>query len=268
MICFPNAKINLGLNIVSKRADGYHNLETIFYPVNLCDALEIVPAQDTKGVFRQTGISIDGNADDNLVVKAYKLLSGQYPVPEIDIHLLKKIPFGAGLGGGSSDAAYMLKLLNDFAGLSLPVEKLEELAAGIGADCPFFIQNKPIFAEGIGNIFEDISLSLAGYQLVLVKPDIHVSTKEAYAMVKPVQPEISLKEIVRQPVDIWKTCMVNDFEYSVFNKYPEIGAIKNTLYKSGAIYASMSGSGSSVFGIFNKIPEISFPESQVFFITL
>ena len=252
MIAFPNAKINLGLNIVAKRPDGYHNLETVFYPIPLSDALEIVLAKEQKGNFVQTGITISGNPDENLVLKAYKLLKEKFDIPEIDIFLHKKIPFGAGLGGGSADAAYMLKLLNDFAELNLTINNLEEYAVRLGADCPFFIQNKPVFAEGIGNQFTAIDLSLKGYYILLIKPDIHVSTQDAYANVKPQTPEKSIKEIIQMPVKKWKEYLVNDFELSVFKKYPEIDTIKNKLYEQGAIYASMSGSGSSVFGIFEK----------------
>lgn len=259
MICFPNAKINLGLNIISKRPDGYHNIETIFYPVALKDALEIVPARGEKGVFRQTGIPIDGNAEDNLVMKACKLLSSTYTIPEIDIHLLKKIPFGAGLGGGSADAAFTLKLLNDYAQLGLPDDELERLAGQLGADCAFFIRNKPVFASGIGNVFENVEISLEDYRIVLIKPGIHVSTKEAYATVWPATPEYSLKDIIRSPVETWKDRMVNDFEESVFQQYPAIRDVKTQLYDEGAVYASMSGSGSCVFGIFKKcvIPRLT-----------
>ena len=251
MICFPNAKINLGLNIVSKRDDGYHNLETIFYPIPLQDALEAVPSSHTTGSFTQTGIPVDGDPANNLVMKAYRLFKEKYSIPEMDIYLRKQIPFGAGLGGGSADAAFMLKLLSKETNLNISDEELEAMASQLGADCPFFIRNKPAFATGIGNIFEPIELDLSAYQFVLIKPDVHVSTKEAYAMVKPTIPEMSLKEIVRMPVEEWKNRMQNDFEFSVFPKYPEIEQIKNELYECGAIYASMSGSGSSVFGLFD-----------------
>jgi len=250
MLSFPNAKINLGLNIVSRREDGYHNLETIFYPVPLKDALEIVRSAQPVGKFVQTGIPLEGNPDDNLVVKAYRLLKEKYPVPEMDIYLRKQIPFGAGLGGGSSDAAFMLKLLNKELNLNISNEELEQIAAVLGADCAFFIQNKPVFATGIGNIFEPVELDLSEYQFVLVKPNIHVSTKEAYSKVQPAIPAISLKDIIRMPIEEWKGKMLNDFEHSVFYQYPEIREIKEKLYQSGALYASMSGSGSSVFGIF------------------
>jgi 4-diphosphocytidyl-2-C-methyl-D-erythritol kinase len=252
MICFPNAKINLGLNIVSKRPDGYHNIETVFYPVKLYDALEIVPAGTGSTTFTQTGIPIDGDPQKNLVLKAYQLLKVEYALPEIDIYLQKNIPFGAGLGGGSADAAFMLKLLNDFAGLQLSVTQLEEQASQIGADCPFFIQNRPVFAEGTGNIFTPVDLSLQGYYLALVKPDIHVSTQEAYARVKPQRPKESIQDIILSPVDTWKDRLVNDFEAGIFSLFPEIAKIKQQMYDSGALYAGMSGSGSSVFGIFEK----------------
>jgi 4-diphosphocytidyl-2-C-methyl-D-erythritol kinase len=257
MVYFPNAKINLGLNIVAKRPDGYHDIETVFYPVNLCDALEIVPAKGSEGRFIQTGIPVDGKPENNLVIKALNLLKADFDLPEIDIYLRKHIPFGAGLGGGSADAAFMLKLLNDFAGLHLSVKQLEEYASKIGADCPFFIQNQPVSAQGTGNIFSPISLSLKGYSLVLVKPDVAVSTREAYSSVKPQKPEISITDIIKLPVNAWKEKLVNDFEPSVFAQYPEIAAVKQELYDKGAIYAAMSGSGSAVYGIFEKAVKIN-----------
>ncbi|MBQ2856394.1 MAG: 4-(cytidine 5'-diphospho)-2-C-methyl-D-erythritol kinase [Bacteroidaceae bacterium] len=254
MITYPNAKINLGLNIVEKRTDGYHNLETIFYPINLQDALEVTKLEGEKEYeLTLSGTPIEGDPDQNLVIKAYRLLKKDFPdMPAIDIHMYKHIPTGAGLGGGSADAAFMIKLLNEKFKLSLSIEKMEEYAATLGADCAFFIQNKPVFATGIGNIFESVQLSLKGYYLVLVKPDIFVSTKDAFALIQPVNPTHSLKEIVRMPIETWRATMKNDFEYSVFQKYPEIAAIKDKLYDMGAIYASMSGSGSSVYGIFRE----------------
>ena len=254
MITYPNAKINLGLNIVEKRPDGYHNLETIFYPINLQDALEVTQL-DGEGEYALTlsGTPIEGDPDQNLVVKTYRLLKKDFPdIPAIDIHMYKHIPTGAGLGGGSADAAFMIKLLNEKFKLGLSIEKMEEYAATLGADCAFFIRNKPVFASGIGNIFEPIQLSLKGYYLVLVKPDIFVSTKDAFSLIQPMKPSQSLREIVRMPVETWRATMKNDFENSVFQKYPEIAAIKDKLYDMGAIYASMSGSGSSVYGIFRE----------------
>ena len=254
MITYPNAKINLGLNIVEKRPDGYHNLETVFYPINLQDALEVNLLEEEKEFsLKVSGVPIEGEPENNLVVKAYRLLKKDYPeMPAIDIHMYKHIPTGAGLGGGSADAAFMIKLLNDKFKLNLSLEKMEEYAAILGADCAFFIQNKPVFATGIGNIFEPIQLSLKGYYLVLVKPDIFVSTKDAFAHIIPTQPTQSLKEIIRMPVETWRATMKNDFEDSVFQKFPEIAAIKDKLYDLGAVYASMSGSGSSVYGIFRE----------------
>ena len=252
MITFPNAKINLGLNIIEKRPDGYHNLETVFYPVPVEDALEVNILNESTQKFRlhQAGLEIAGEAENNLVVKAYKLLDERFNLPPIDIHLFKHIPSGAGLGGGSSDAAYMLKLLNEKFNLELSDENLEEYAAKLGADCAFFIRNTPTYAEGIGNIFSPISLSLKGYQIVLVKPDIFVSTRDAFAQIKSHRQEIPLKEVIKQPIEEWKERMVNDFEESVFPQFPAIKEIKEKLYEAGAIYAAMTGSGSSVFGLF------------------
>ena len=253
MITFPNAKINLGLNIVEKRPDGYHNLETIFYPINLQDALEVTRREnnDKEYTLHISGSPLEGEPEDNLVVKAYKLLKKDYPgLLPVDIHMYKHIPAGAGLGGGSSDAACMIKLLNDKFSLGLSTERMEEYAVKLGADCAFFIRNKPVFATGIGNLFEPVELSLKGYHIILIKPDIFVSTRDAFAEITPVRPAVSLKEIVKQPMETWKNSMKNDFEDSVFKKFPEIAAIKDELYDLGAVYAAMSGSGSSVYGIF------------------
>lgn len=253
MITFPNAKINLGLNIIEKRPDGYHNLETIFYPINLQDALEVTRREnnDKEYTLHISGSPLEGEPEDNLVVKAYKLLKKDYPeLLPVDIHMYKHIPAGAGLGGGSSDAACMIKLLNDKFSLGLSTERMEEYAVKLGADCAFFIRNKPVFATGIGNLFEPVELSLKGYHIILIKPDIFVSTRDAFAEIKPVRPAVSLKEIVKQPMETWKHSMKNDFEDSVFKKFPEIAAIKDELYDLGAVYAAMSGSGSSVYGIF------------------
>jgi 4-diphosphocytidyl-2-C-methyl-D-erythritol kinase len=249
MICFPNAKINLGLNVLSRRTDGYHNIETVFYPIPLRDALEVVGAEAFS--FSQTGIPLDAPAEDNLVVKAMRLLS-RYELPPLEVHLHKAIPSGAGLGGGSSDAAYMLKLLNDFGKLGLGDDELETMASRLGADCPFFIRNTPVFASGTGNVFEPVNLSLKGFHLCLVTPGITVSTSEAYAALTPQIQPVSLREIIRLPIKEWNGLMVNDFEQSIFGRYPELAAIKQSLYTAGAVYASMSGSGSSVFGLFEK----------------
>ncbi|WP_283687737.1 4-(cytidine 5'-diphospho)-2-C-methyl-D-erythritol kinase [Dysgonomonas sp. Marseille-Q5470] len=253
MITFPNAKINLGLNIVSKRPDGYHNLETVFYPLAIKDALEII-VKDGQGkdTFFESGIKVDASPETNLVMRALSLMRKHYDFPFVEVHLLKKIPFGAGLGGGSADASFMLKLLNQTFQLNASDEELIRLAVQLGADCPFFIYNHPVFATGIGEVFEKIELSLKNYYFVLIKPEIHVPTKDAFALISPKQPKQSLKEIVKLPVAEWRGLMENDFEESVFAKYPAIGDIKNSLYRQGALYASMSGSGSSVYAIFTE----------------
>ena len=253
MICFPNAKINLGLNIVSKRDDGYHNLETIFYPIMVKDALEIIVSErQEQDSFIESGIKTGASLENNLVMKALKLMRVHYDIPFLDVHLLKKIPFGAGIGGGSADAAFMLKLLRNKFSLDATDDKLLSLAAQLGADCPFFIYNRPAFASGIGEELQDIELSLEGYYLMLIKPDINVATKDAFALINPIEPQVSLKEIIKKPVSEWKGLMVNDFEKSIFAKHPAIEQIKLKLYALGAVYASMSGSGSSVYAIFNK----------------
>ena len=261
MITFPNIKINLGLSITEKRPDGYHNLETVFYPVALEDALEIRtnPEAQQKFTLHQHGMEIAGNPENNLVVKAYLLLDKEFHLPPVEIHLYKHIPSGAGLGGGSSDAAFMLKLLNEHYNLQLSDKQLEDYAATLGADCAFFIKNTPTYAEGIGNIFSPIELSLKGYRIMIVKPDVFVSTREAFATIRPHRPEYPVREVFRRPVAEWKDTLIKDFEASVFPQYPVIGEIKEELYHQGAIYASMSGSGSSVFGLFaadTTLPEI------------
>lgn len=274
MITFPNAKINLGLNITEKRPDGYHNLETIFYPIPLEDALEACPRKERPGSYSlsQSGLSIEGDAENNLVVKAYKLLDETYHLPPVDIYLHKHIPSGAGLGGGSADAAFMLKLLNRMYRLNLTDDQLEAYAARLGADCAFFVRNQPTYAEGIGNIFSPVKLSLAGWQLLLVKPNIFVSTRDAFARIRPRRPERNLRDLINQPVESWKDSMINDFEESVFPQFPAIGDIKTELYRLGAVYASMSGSGSSVYGLFAPdavLPDVDFgTDSQVFKLNL
>ncbi len=259
MITFPNAKINLGLDIVEKRPDGYHNLETVFYPIPLCDILEITPATDKDApdyTFKMYNAVFEGNDDDNLVIKAYKALAADHKLPKVDISLYKHIPTGAGLGGGSADAAFALKMLNEIAALGLTAEELRAYAARIGADCAFFIDNTPAYATGIGNILTPTECSIEGYYLVIVKPDIHVSTKDAYALVTPQKPQVPLTSIAKRPIGQWKGEMKNDFEKSIFAKYPEMAKIKDDLYSMGAVYASMSGSGSSFFGIFKEEQDI------------
>lgn len=252
MIVFPNAKINIGLNVVSKREDGYHNLETIFFPVKFADALEFAEARETS--LSVSGIQMHGDPEQNLVLKAYHLMQTDHNLPPLQFHLHKVIPFGAGLGGGSSDAAFTLKMLNDYFKLEVSQQKLELYAAQIGADCPFFLLNKPTFATGIGNKFHNIELNLTDYEIIILKPDINVSTPEAYKNVIPRNPKFRLTEIIKTPVSDWKNLIVNDFEKSVFPKYPQIAELKQLLYDLGAEFASMSGSGSAVFGIFRHLP--------------
>ncbi|MBP1618896.1 MAG: 4-diphosphocytidyl-2-C-methyl-D-erythritol kinase [Bacteroidetes bacterium] len=266
MICFPNAKINLGLNVVSKRADGYHNLETVFFPLQIRDALEVIVNESLPyDLLCQSGLHVDGCLHDNLVMKALRLVREKYDFPRIEAHLFKKIPSGAGLGGGSSDASSMLKLLNETFSLGIADAELAQLALKLGADCPFFVYNRPLFASGIGEVFDEIALSLEGYYFVLVKPDVHVSTKDAFGGIFPQKPAQSLKDIIRLPVTEWRNVMVNDFEKTVFAKHPEIAKVKEELYQSGAVYASMSGSGSSVYGIFSKetVFEADFPSYHI-----
>lgn len=259
MITFPNAKINLGLDIVEKRPDGYHNLETVFYPIPLCDILEITPATEPDApeyTFTMYNAVFEGSNDDNLVIKAYKALAADHKLPKVDISLYKHIPTGAGLGGGSADAAFALKMLNDIANLGLTSQQLCSYASRIGADCAFFIDNTPAYATGIGDILTPTPCTISGYHLVLVKPDIHVSTKDAYALVTPQKPLQALTDIAQLPIQEWKNAMKNDFEKSIFAKYPAMAKVKEQLYEMGAVYASMSGSGSSFFGIFKEEQDI------------
>lgn len=249
---FPIAKINIGLYVTRRRDDGYHDLETIFYPIPLHDNLSISPLKmsDAPYHLQTAGHKIEGNPDDNLIVKVYKQLAEEFDLPALDIYLYKRIPMGAGLGGGSSDAAAMIKLLNETFDLGLSIADMERRVARLGADCAFFVQGKPAFATGIGDILSPIELSLSGMHLILVKPDIFVSTKEAYGGIIPATPEHDLLEAIKAPIAEWRHTVSNDFEKNVFRLHPEIAAIKQTLYDMGAVYASMSGSGSTVFGLF------------------
>lgn len=257
MVVFPNAKINLGLNITARREDGFHNIETIFYPVkNLCDILEIVPMpkQNTAITFKQTGLTLNEPNENNLCVKAYYLLKSYTELPPVAIHLHKQIPFGAGLGGGSSDGSHTLTLLNSFSSQPLPKEKLLEIALQLGSDCPFFIYNTPCFATGRGEMLNLINLDLSGLHILLVNPRLHVNTGKAYSLSNPILPEIKLDSVIHSNRNEWKNLIFNDFEKIVFSIYPEIGAIKEKLYNMGAFYAAMSGSGSTVFGLFDEKP--------------
>jgi len=249
MLAFANAKINLGLNVTDKRPDGYHNLETVFYPVNIYDVIEITAADFTSCEIR--GISIPGDSMDNICLKAYHMLSKDFKLPPVKITLLKNIPVGAGLGGGSADAAFLIKLLNDKFELKLTISAMEDYARALGADCAFFIQNQPVYAFGKGDQFSPVSIDLSAYFKVLVKPPVHVSTADAYGGLSPAFPETPLKELIRLPVAEWRGKLKNDFEECIFVKYPEISQIKEQLYLAGATFALMSGSGSSVFALFD-----------------
>ena len=258
MVVFPNAKINLGLRITGKRPDDYHNIETIFYPVDLHDALEIVCAGDDvkQDMLKATGIRIDGKPEDNLVIKSVRKFRELYSFPFLRLHLHKAIPSGAGLGGGSSDAACILKIINRCFRFSLSLEELKVIALGLGSDCPFFIDYTPSFATGRGEILQPVASVLSGLYIVLVNPGISISTREAYENCIPGDPEESLFHLIDLPITMWKKMIINDFEKFVFMKYPEVGLIKQNLYSAGAFYSSMSGSGSSVYGIFQDKPEI------------
>ena len=262
MITFPCAKINLGLNIVSKRPDGYHNLETVFYPIPLTDALEIkymdekFPSESPCDL-KITGNDIDCNEEDNLVIKAYQLLAADFQLPRVHAHLVKRIPTQAGLGGGSSDAAYMIRLLDERFRLNIGIPEMERYAAKLGADCAFFITADPSYAEGIGDVLMPVDVpgaGLCGYYLAVVKPSVAVSTRDAYAAIVPKTPAKCCRDIVRQPIETWKDELVNDFEAPIFAMHPELAAIKQSLYDAGAVYAAMSGSGSALFGIFREQP--------------
>ena len=255
MITFPNAKINLGLNVLNKRTDGYHNISSLFLPIPLKDALEIIPCSGATQ-FSSSGIDLGCKDEDNLVLKAYYLLAQAYHLPAVKIHLHKHIPFGAGLGGGSADAAFALKMLNDMFGLQLSEKVLESYAVNLGADCAFFIKNRAALAQGIGDELSDYPIELQGYSLLLVKPDVHVSTPDAYRFVKPQIPNLSLGDVLQLPIELWSLHLKNDFETSVFAQYPSLALIKQNLYESGAVYAAMSGSGSSIFGIFKQKPKL------------
>jgi len=266
MIDFPNCKINLGLNVTEKRPDGFHNIETVFYPVNWCDVLEIIEGGDKPIEIFQSGILVNVKTEENIIFKAWKALVLNHKLPNLKVYLHKVLPMGAGLGGGSSDAAFFLKMANSKFNLGLTNDRLKEIAKLLGADCAFFIQNSPVFAYGKGDEFKPVKLDLTGCHILVVHPGIHSNTKEAYDGVKPAKPDRTVKEIVEnEPIQNWKNCLVNDFEKSIFAKYPEVGKLKQQLYEGGAIYASMSGSGSAVFGLFKTKPEIIFSSNHYWF---
>ena len=257
MIVFPSAKINLGLHIHGKRTDGFHNIETIFYPIHqFSDILEIVSTQKSEYSFQQSGISIKNQNDVNLVEKAYLLMQKTYNLPSADIFLHKQIPVGAGLGGGSSDAAFALKLINTVFKLGLSAEKLKEYASELGSDCPFFIDNISAIGTGKGDELQPCLIpQLSEKQIVIITPNVFISTAQAYKSCQPVKRDISLLEIISQPLHTWKELLINDFEKTLFPLYPQLQQIKESLYHNGAIYASLSGSGSALYGIFDKKSE-------------
>lgn len=280
MLSFPNVKINLGLNVVEKRHDGYHNLQSVFYPVKgLYDVLELTPTpalllKGERAVAKQvepihvhyttvgklqlgiTGIHIPGSVENNLLAKAYDLVNAKYNLPEAKAHLHKLVPTGAGLGGGSADGAFFIKLLNDVFILGMPKEEMLDYASQLGSDCPFFIPNTPAFVDSRGDVFAEIEFSLAGYHIAIVKPDIHVSTAAAFSGIVPKRPVKSPLEILQLPIEQWKGLLVNDFEETVGKQHPGILHIKEQLYQAGAVYATMSGSGAAVFGIFKEDPKL------------
>jgi 4-diphosphocytidyl-2-C-methyl-D-erythritol kinase len=252
MILFPNAKLNLGLHVLAKRTDGYHDIQTVIYPIPLRDILEVIPAHD--GVFRITtsGNEIPGKPEENLCAQAYNLLQKEFGISSVHLHLHKVIPTGAGLGGGSSDAAFTLVALNDLFHMGMDLPQLQKLASRLGSDCAFFIRNEPAYAHGRGEITEAVSINLQGYYLVVVKPEFSINTATAYSLVKPVIKPVDLKGLVLKGPILWKDHIINDFEEEIFKKYPLLDRIKNKLYSSGAVYASMSGSGSAIYGIFTS----------------
>ena len=254
MLSFPNCKINLGLHVIEKRSDGFHNIETVMVPCEWQDMLEIIPDEKTNDEidFKCTGIRLYGTKGKNLCIKAIDLLSKNYTIPKVKMHLHKLIPVGAGLGGGSSDAAATISILNKIFKLNISENDQESFANQLGSDCAFFVRNKPVFATGKGEIMEPLKLKLKNVFCVIIKPRIHISTSEAYSWIKPVKRNSSLKELIQLPMNDWKNLIENDFEKVIFEKYPAIKNIKSRLYKLGATYASMSGSGSAVYGLFSE----------------
>lgn len=249
MIVYPNAKINLGLNVLQRRADGYHDISSVFYPVNqLFDILEIIPADDF--LFSSSGFAIAG--EENICIKAYNLLKGDFGINPVRVHLHKQIPIGSGLGGGSSDGAFTLIVLNELFNLRLSQNQLEGYALLLGADCPFFIENTPKYVSGIGEKMSYIDLDLSDFELKFIFPDLHISTADAYAGISPQLPLVNLLDLINQPLDCWKDKVKNDFETLAFIKYPLLKKIKQKLYRDSAVYASMTGSGSVIYGLFQK----------------
>ena len=270
MILYPNAKVNIGLNVLFKRSDGFHELETLMHPVGLTDILTINKSgnKQKKINFATTGIHIDGNHNDNIIYKACELIGSNYNLPSLDIHLHKTIPFGAGLGGGSADGAFTIKGINELCNLNMSINNMEKLAAELGSDCPFFIKNRPAITKGRGEIIKPYDIDLKQYRFVIVVPPMPINTKKAYSLITPNTPKLNLFELLKFDITKWRSTVVNDFEDSVFPQYPEIKNIKEELYKQGAVYASLSGSGSAVFGVFKDAPNLKqvFPKNYFIWI--
>jgi len=267
MVVFPNCKINLGLYVTRKREDGFHDIQTCFYPLNWCDALEVTETQDAEEFsFATSGLPISGQLEDNLIWKCFKAIQKDYALPPLQVHLHKVIPMGAGLGGGSSDAAFFIQLLDRKFNLNISFEKKMELAGGLGSDCPFFLKNTPVLATGRGEIFSDLSVNLDSYYILCVFPAIHSHTGRAFSAIQPKEPANDLSDALTQPVEIWKDLVTNDFEGPVFSQFPILQEIKQSFYKQGAVYAAMSGSGSSIFGLFNSPPDLSLAQNYLYYL--
>jgi 4-diphosphocytidyl-2-C-methyl-D-erythritol kinase len=265
MISFPHCKINLGLNVIQKREDGFHNIESVFYPVNWCDVLEIIEVGTKPFELTISGLDVKGDPEKNLCYKAWKLISLDFKLPNLSVYLHKVLPMGAGLGGGSSDAAFTLKMINELCNLGLSTEKLVEYAAQIGSDCAFFIHNKPMLATGKGEILAPLDVNLSGHKIVIAMPNVSVGTAEAYSWIKPKSPINNLESVLKSSINSWNQNLVNDFEIPVIERFPIIGEIKETFKTSGAAYTSMSGSGAAVFALFEKeIPKnLKFDSQEV-----
>lgn len=254
MISFPNCKINLGLNVISKRDDGYHEISSVMYPVEILDILEVIKSDELK--FTSSGLDIPGDVDSNLCIKAFKILQREYDIAPVHIHLYKNIPMGAGLGGGSSDGAYALKLINDLFELNISIEQLKVYAAELGSDCAFFIEKFPQLASGRGEVLEPFNVTLNGKIIVLINDGTHISTQEAYSNVTPKQPVKNIQEVLNLPISKWKNTLINDFEEGAFKNHPQLKGYVEKLYQSGAEYAAMTGSGSTIYGLFAERPNL------------
>ena len=254
MISFPNCKINLGLNIISRREDGYHEISSVMYPIEIQDILEVIQSEKLK--FTSSGLDIPGGLETNLCVKAYRILAREFNISPVHIHLYKNIPMGAGLGGGSADGAFALKLINDLYDLNISNNQLKKYASELGSDCAFFIDNIPQHASGRGEVLAPYNVALNGKTIVLINDGTHISTQEAYSNVTPQSPDNDLQEILKKPINEWRGLLFNDFEKGIFKNQPQLAEYIDKLYESGAIYAAMTGSGSTVFGIFNDSPEL------------